>query len=173
MALLTSSAIFSTSLFSSHTYVHASVTTQIALPSGYTAKKVIQADQNKQTAINHLKSISRRGMLDNKFSDTDNADQREVDVIKMNSSDQRQIAKYALAVINSARRQLHRPAWKYSDPAMHFAQRVAKHYYLDNASIYDPDHDVHAILLAAKKSGLNSNLGQVYEDEAGLPTNNL
>lgn len=59
--------------------------------------------------------------------------------------------------------------WTYRTGALHFADRVAVNYNKDGASCWDLDHDVRGIERAAKASGLNHTVGQVYEDEAGLP----
>lgn len=151
------------------THVLAAVQTKIALPSGYTADKVTVASTGDKKAISDLASISKQGMTNNKFYDTDNSDDREVDVIHMSEKDKDEMAKYTVKVINSARKQLNKPAWKYTPAAMHFAQRVAYLYYLHDTSIMSSDHDRPAIRTAAAMSGLNSNVGQVYEDESGLP----
>lgn len=150
--------------------VQAAVTKHVDLPYGYTKTVVSKAAKGDKYAIHYLAPISRSGMVNNQFSDTNSSDERMIDPVNLTKKDQTEITKYALSVINSARKQMNQPDWKYSKAAMNFARRVAKNYYQDGASIMDDDHDVHAILKAARQSGLNSKLGQVYEDEAGLPS---
>lgn len=150
--------------------VQAAVTKHVDLPYGYTKTIVSKAANGNKYAIHYLAPISRNGMVNNQFTDTNHSDERMIDPVNLTKKDQTEIAKYALSVINSARKQMHQPNWKYSKAAMNFARRVANNYYHDGASIMDDDHDVHAIVKAARQSGLNSKLGQVYEDEAGLPS---
>ena len=97
------------------------------------------------------------------------SDNTLVNVTKLTNSQKVELSKYTLSLINSARSQLGKKTWTYRSGALRFADRVANQYYTHNKSCWDPDHYVAGILRAAKASGLNSNAGQVYEDEAGLP----
>lgn len=149
--------------------IQASVTTKIKLPKGYTVSRIARAGRGNKRQIRILRKISCRGMKINKFEDTNSRDQRTVTPVKLNKHDQREISKYALAVINSARRQTRRSPWRYSAAAQHFANSVAYYYHKRGTSDWDSGHDLTAILRAASLSGLKTSYGQVYEDEAGLP----
>ena len=83
-------------------------------------------------------------MKENTNSDA-GSDNTLVNVTKLTASQQKELSQYTLSLINSARHQLGKQGWTYRRGALHFANRVAK------------------------ASGLNSKVGQVYEDEAGLP----
>lgn len=148
-------------------------TTYIKLPKskGYTKSNVLKANTGKLrgSAKRALVKGSMAGMEENTFSDYDSADDKTVTVTHLTSSEKKEISKYALAVINSARRQMGKRSWSYSSRALRFADVVAKCYNQDGASISDADHDVRGIERAARICGLNSRVGQVYEDEAGLP----
>ena len=152
--------------------VQAAVTSSITLPksAGYTKNNILNENQRTITKTNHNKLIkgSMIGMKENKFVDTDASDNRTVDVLNLSHTDQVEISKYILALINSARRQMGKKDWTYSDSALKFANRIAIEYSNNNKSCWDPDHYVAGIKHAAKISGL-STIGQVYEDESGLP----
>lgn len=152
--------------------VQASVTSSITLPKskGYTKSNVLKENLGTISKKNRKKLIkgSIAGMKENKFVDTDAADNRTVDVLNLSHSDQVEISKYTLSLINSARSQFGKKDWTYSDSALKFANRVADEYYKNDKSCWDPDHYVAGIKRAAKKSDL-STVGQVYEDESGLP----
>lgn len=152
----------------SHT-VLADYTTQIKLPHGYTQALVKRADDGDKKAIKRLAPISANGMKSNQFEDDDESDSRVVEPAHLSKADQKAMSLYALKVINSARKQMHKPNWYYTRRCNRFADSVAHYYYLDGASAWDEDHDVKAILKAAKQHGINNKLGQVYEDLAALP----
>lgn len=152
--------------------VQASVTSSVTLPKskGYTKSNVLKENLGTITKKNHQALIkgSIAGMKENKFVDTDASDNRTVNVLNLSHADQVEISKYSLDLINSARRQMGKKSWTYSESALKFANRVAKEYADNGKSCWDPDHYVAGIKRAAKKSGL-STIGQVYEDESGLP----
>ncbi|TSO26425.1 SEC10/PgrA surface exclusion domain-containing protein [Lactobacillus sp. LL6] len=152
--------------------VQAAVTSSITLPksAGYTKSNILRENEGTISKANRNKLIkgSIAGMKENKFIDTDTSDNRSVDVLHLSHSDQVEISKYTLSLINSARRQMGKRDWTYSDNALKFANRVALEYTNNNKSCWDPDHYVAGIKRAAKASGL-STIGQVYEDESGLP----
>ena len=112
-----------------------------------------------------LINASKKGMMENTNSDA-GSDNTLVNVTKLTNSQKVELSKYTLSLINSARSQLGKKPWTYRSGALRFADRVANQYYTHNKSCWDPDHYVAGILRAAKASGLNSNAGQVYEDEA-------
>lgn len=154
------------------TEVQASVTTKITLPKkqGYTKSNVLKANTGKLRSVkSKLVKGSMAGMKNNKFYDDNAADNRVVDVTKLSASDKAEISKYALAVINSARRQMGKKNWTYSKHAVRFADVVARNYNKDHMSVWSATHDVAGIKRAAKTCGLNHTAGQVYEDESGLP----
>ena len=97
------------------------------------------------------------------------SDDTLVNVTNLSHSQKVELSKYTLSLINSARHQLGKKPWTYKAGALHFADRVAEQYYSHNKSCWDADHYVPGIKRAAKASGLNSRVGQVYEDEAALP----
>ena len=150
----------------------ADCTTQIKLPHGYTKTLVKRADNGDKKAIKRLAPVSAKGMKSNQFEDDNESDNRVVKPAHLSKADQKAMSLYALKVINSVRKQMHKPNWYYTRRCNNFANSVAHYYYLDGASDWDEDHDVKAILKAAKKHGLNNRLGQVYEDMAGLPISN-
>ena len=139
------------------------------MPHGYTKALVKRADNGDKKAIKRLAPVSAKGMKSNQFEDDNESDNRVVKPAHLSKADQKAMSLYALQVINSVRKQMHKPNWYYTKRCNNFANSVAHYYYLDGASDWDEDHDVKAILKAAKKHGLNNRLGQVYEDMAGLP----
>lgn len=152
--------------------VQASATDTIHMPNGYTRARVLKANNGKLNGSNkkQLVKASMDGMKENKFSDDDTSDNnRIVTVTSLNKSQKVELSNYALDLINSARNQMGKSDWTYKKGALHFADRVAVNYNKDHASCWDADHDVNGIKRAAKASGLNHTVGQVYEDEAGLP----
>lgn len=142
--------------------------TTINVPKGYTISRVRKADDGTitQKEYTRLVKASINGMKDNDYTSND---QRIVRPGHLSSNDQRELTKFTLSTLNSFRRQLGKRPWKYDRRAQKFANRVAHYYYQDNASCWDSDHDLHAILKVARYSGLNTHIGQAYEDEAGLP----
>ncbi len=140
----------------------------ITLPSGYTKKAVIKWNQTGK-ASKALINASKKGMKENNYSDA-GSDNTLVNVTKLSHSQKVELSKYTLSLINSARYQLGKKSWTYKTGALHFADRVANQYYTHNRSCWDAGHYVPGIQRAAKASGLNSRVGQVYKDEAGLPT---
>ncbi len=139
----------------------------ITLPSGYTKDAVIKWNQTGK-ASKALVNASIKGMKENNDSDA-GSDNTLVNVTKLTDSQKVELSNYTLELINSARNQLGKQSWTYKRGALNFADRVANQYYSNNKSCWDPDHYVAGIERAAKASGLNSRVGQVYEDEAGLP----
>ena len=129
----------------------------ITLPPGYTKSAIIKWNQTGKAS----KAL-------NTYSDA-GSDNTLVNVTKLTNSQKVELSKYTLSLINSARNQLGKQSWTYKTGALHFADRVADQYYDHNRSCWDADHYVPGIERAAKASGLNSRVGQVYEDEAGLP----
>lgn len=107
-------------------------------------------------------------MIENTYSGA-GSDDTLVNVTNLSHSQKVELSKYTLSLINSARHQLGKKSWTYKAGALHFADRVAEQYYSHNKSCWDADHYVPGIKRAAKASGLNSRVGQVYEDEAALP----
>ena len=139
----------------------------ITLPSGYTKSAIIKWNQTGK-ASKALINASKKGMKENINSEAGN-DNSLVNVTKLTNSQKVELSEYTLSLINSARNQLGKQSWTYKTGALHFADRVANQYYDHNRSCWDADHYVPGIERAAKASGLNSRVGQVYEDEAGLP----
>lgn len=139
----------------------------ITLPTGYTKNSVIKWNQTRRVSKT-LINASKKGMKENNYSDA-GSDNTLVNVTKLSHSQKVELSRYALSLINSARHQLGKKSWTYKSGALHFADRVANQYYSHNKSCWDADHYVPGIERAAKASGLNSRIGQVYEDEAGLP----
>ena len=144
--------------------------TSITLPSGYTTKRIAQVDNNKISAKNKkaLINASIKGMKQNQFVGDDADKNVMVDVTKLSYNQKLEINRFALRLINSARKQAHKKPWTLNKSAMDFADRVAKQYHDNGRSVWDPDHYVAGITRAAVASGLK-NAGQVYEDESGLP----
>ena len=139
----------------------------ITLPSGYTKSAIIKWNQTGR-ASKALINASKKGMIENTYSGA-GSDDTLVNVTNLSHSQKVELSKYTLSLINSARHQLGKKSWTYKAGALHFADRVAEQYYSHNKSCWDADHYVPGIMRAAKASGLNSRVGQVYEDEAALP----
>lgn len=139
----------------------------IKLPSGYTKTAIIKWNTTGKASKALIKA-SKKGMKENHDSGA-GSDNTLVNVTKLTKSQQVEISKYTLSLINSARKQVGKKPWTYRKGALNFANRIATEYYKHNKSCWDADHYVPGILRAAKASGLNSKVGQVYEDEAGLP----
>lgn len=119
-----------------------------------------------------LKKASKHDMIENIYHDENTHDQQTtIDTSKLNHQEQKELSLFTLKTINSARKQMHKKQWRYSNRALHFANDIAKEYYQHNHSVWDSDHYYAGIARAAKKHGLNSHLGNVYEDESGLPIN--
>lgn len=160
--------IMSIALFNVNTKVTHAAT--ITLPQGYTVKRIERASYHLTPSLSRtLAKISCNGWKHNNYKASRYDNSRIVNVNKLTASEKSELAHFSLNTINNARRQFNHKPWHYSKAAMHFADRVARNYYQDGTSCWDPDHDVKAITKAAKVSGLNYRLGQVYEDEAALP----
>lgn len=97
-------------------------------------------------------------------------DRRVIDMKHLSGKDRRELAHFAVDVINSARSAMNSKEWTYTSNAERFAMDTAKYYTQDGAGNSDDDHDVHAILKAARKNGLRTDKGQIYEDESGFIT---
>ena len=148
--------------------VHAAT---LSIPKGYTCSRVLKAHEHRisKKEYNKLVSASIRGMKYSNYHDTSVRDQNLiVTPTRLTKNQNKEISKFALSTINSARKQLHRRKWTYDSRVEKMAKNVARYYYNDNASCWDPNHDYHAINLAAKHAGLRTG-GNMYEDEAGLP----
>lgn len=139
----------------------------IKLPQGYTKSAIIKWNQTGRYN-QKLVNASIKGMVQNTDAQAGN-NTREVNVTHLTKRERTELAKYALSTINSARKQMGKKKWTYKPAAQHFAEKVAKEYYLHGKSNWDQKHYLAGIKRAAKRSGLNNKLGQVYEDEAGLP----
>lgn len=143
-----------------------------AKKAGYTKSRVLKANQGRLSGNNKKKLIkgSMAGMKSNNWTDTDASDRSKiVNVTNLKWSDKVELSKFTMNLINSARKSMGKKNWTYKKGAVKFADRTASEYYNNNRSCWDSDHYVAGIKRAAKKSGLNSTAGQVYEDEAGLP----
>lgn len=150
----------------------ATINMSAAKKAGYTKSRVLKANQGRMSGSDKNKLIkgSMAGMKQNKWMDTDPSDRtRIVIVTNLSWNDKIELSHFTMGLINSARRQMGKKAWTYKKGALKFADRTAKQYYDNNRSCWDSDHYVPGIERAAKQSGLNSTVGQVYEDEAGLP----
>ena len=153
--------------------VYAASEANLTLPQtkGYTKSRVLKENLGTISSKDKQKLIkgSIAGMKENTYEDTDPADARTVDVTNLSHDDQVEISKFTLELINQVRNQFGKKNWTYSESSLKFANRIAKEYYDHDHSCWDSDHYVAGIERAAKASGLNSTVGQVYEDEAGLP----
>ncbi|MBD5429287.1 SEC10/PgrA surface exclusion domain-containing protein [Lactobacillus sp.] len=152
------------------TIVKAATNSSITLPKGYTAKRILQVNNNKISKKNKaaLIAASKTGIKTNTFYGDESDKNKIVDVTNLTQSQKLEINRYALKLINSARSKMGKKPWILNKSAMQFADRVAKEYHDNNKSVWDPDHYVAGITRAAVASGLK-NAGQVYEDESGLP----
>lgn len=117
-----------------------------------------------------LKKASRNGMINNQYTDANSNDKTQIiDMQHLSHADEVKLSKFALNTINSARKQMGKKNWYYSNRALHFANDIAKQYYANNRSVWDRTHYYAGINRAAKKHGLNNHYGNIYEDESGLP----
>lgn len=166
----TQSSVINSNLHISPVKSTQNTTSSITLPKGYTAKRILAVNNNKISKKNKkaLIKASKKGMKENVFHSNENEKGEMVDVTNLTYSQKIEINKYALSLINSARKQMNKKPWVLNKSAIKFADRVAKEYYNNNKSVWDPDHYVAGITRAAVASGLK-NAGQVYEDETGLP----
>nr|WP_201738278.1 SEC10/PgrA surface exclusion domain-containing protein [Lactobacillus sp. HT06-2] len=158
----------------SNTTTNTAYAASIVLPKGkgYTKARVLKANSGRMSHSDKSKLIkgSMAGMKENNYTDTNPSDVgRTVNVTKLSQSDKVMLSHFAMDLINQARHQMSKKSWTYKKGALKFADRTAKQYYSHNRSVWDSDHYIAGIKRAAKQSGLNSTVGQVYEDEAGLP----
>lgn len=150
----------------------ATISMSSAKKAGYSKSRVLKANKGRlsQSDKNKLIKGSMVGMKSNNWIDTDASDRAKiVNVTNLSWSDKVELSHFTMNLINSARRQMGKKNWTYRKGALKFADRTAAQYYNNNRSCWDSDHYVAGIQRAAKQSGLNSSVGQVYEDEAGLP----
>lgn len=171
LSLLCSTSFSVAGLFTGQR-VSAAITKTIYLPQkeGYTKANLVKEYYGRisRPQKRRLISASIVGMTKNHFQDTDPEDQCVINLSHLSTQQRKSLAEYTLLLINSARRQIGRKPWRYSKRAMNFAQLVGRNYNQDHMSCWSKDHDVPGILRAAKKEGLDSHEGQVYEDEAGF-----
>lgn len=139
----------------------------IKLPAGYTKNAVLKWNQTGK-ASRALIEASKKGMKEDHDSDA-GSDNTMVNVTKLTAAQQKELSVYTLSLINSARQQVGQKKWTYNKATLNFANRVANEYYKNGKSCWDKDHYVAGITRAARVSGLNYKVGQVYEDEAALP----
>lgn len=139
---------------------------------GYTRENLANW-HNSYDAEQQLKRASIVGMSYNDSHSEGNRrinkhDRRVLDMKHLSGKNRRELAHFAIRIINSAREAMGMPDWTYTSNAERFAMDTAKYYTQDGAGNDDADHDVHAILKAARKNGLRTDLGQAYEDESGF-----
>ena len=167
--LLVSLLLFA-SLFSKLIFAQKVQAVNFDLPSSFTKKNLIKWKFHRNSKITtKLKNASLQGIYQNKYIDDNPADQRTIDLKHLNKQDKQMLSKFSLALINQGRDQIGSAKWIYNKHAQKFADRVAKQYTTHQRSIYDATHYLAGIKRAAKQSGLNDKIGQVYEDEAGFP----
>lgn len=141
---------------------------------GYTRENLANW-HNSYDAEQQLKRASIVGMSYNDSHSEGNRrinkhDRRVLDMKHLSGKNRRELAHFAIRIINSAREAMGMPDWTYTSNAERFAMDTAKYYTQDGAGNGDDDHDVHAILKAARKNGLRTDKGQIYEDECGFIT---
>ena len=141
---------------------------------GYTRENLANW-HNSYDAEQQLRRASIVGMSYNDSHSEGNRhinkhDRRVLDMKHLSGKNRRELAHFAIRIINSAREAMGMPDWTYTSNAERFAMDTAKYYTQDGAGNGDDDHDVHAILKAARKNGLRTDKGQIYEDECGFIT---
>ena len=146
------------------------VSSKIKLPAGYTRKELLKAYLGKANA--KFIKASMKGMQDNNFSRTSAAEKvkdnkRKVNPAKLTASQRKELAKYALKLINGPRKQLKLKPWVYSKGTEKLAIDIASEYQKNGRSIRDGQHYVPGIIKACKKNGLNLDDNYV-EDMAGF-----
>lgn len=149
-------------------------TTKITIPKGYSKNLIIKSHYHtiSKNQKKKLQKLASRGIHQNdNFKGTEREKNLQIDTKHLTTSQKNELTKYSLDVINSIRKQYHDKKWKKTKAAQKFADLIASNYTKNNTSCWDPDHDVYAIEKAAYKCGLNSTIGQVYEDMGGLAIN--
>lgn len=143
---------------------------RIVLPAGYTKTRLLAAYQGRPSAA--FVKASMTGMKKNRFRYSESArdDRTYLDPANLTSAQARQLAAFSLRVINGARRQLHLPAWQYSEGTQQLAQDIAHEYTEHGRGIQNGEHYVAGIVRACQKNGLNLNDNYV-EDMAGFHEN--
>lgn len=145
----------------------------IKLPKGYTRAALLKAYQGKPSQ-NFIKA-SIKGMNDNNFSRTKTAEskkdnQTKINPAKLTVNQRKELAKFSLRLINSARKDLKLKPWVYNSQVEKLAQDIATEYNSNGRGIEDGDHYVAGIVRACKRNGLNLDDNYV-EDMAGFAHN--
>ena len=113
-----------------------------------------------------------KGMQTNNFSwiataESAKDNKTKVNLAKLTAGQRKELAQYALRLINGARKQLGLKPWIYSSGTEKLAVDIAKEYQSHGRSIKDGDHYVAGIVRACKKNGLNL-YDNYVEDMAGF-----
>ena len=108
-----------------------------------------------QKMTNQLRQMGVQGMMDNPDLDS-SKDNRPINLNNITQAQQKELSLYAIDVINSVRQQVGVAPLYYDDKVQSLANDIAKYYLQDGASIWDSNHDFHAIVKAAKAHGIPS-----------------
>lgn len=109
-------------------------------------------------------------MNNNGFDDDNSEDQRTIDLRHLSSSDYCELNNYAIALINSVRRQQQLTQWGTNDAIQRVAKTDARYYERDGEGDQNIDgHDTRAVNDAARVNGIHTDYGyNDYEDYTGL-----
>lgn len=135
---------------------------KIVIPDMEKYKKAYADYQTTHELTQDDKDYMDAARAQNKYVASDVDKKEMVDVNNISDDQIKDISLFAVNLLNQLRKQFGWEADAVSAGAIQFAKDVAKGYLNDH---FDGDgHDVDAITAAAKKNGLVSNQGQVYED---------
>ncbi|GAA3627537.1 hypothetical protein GCM10022297_02580 [Lactobacillus hamsteri] len=163
----------SSNLFNPQTVQAASkkyVKAKMKLPKGYTRSALLKAYQGKPSA-SFIKA-SMKGMKDNDFSrikagESARDNKTKININKLTAKQKKELANFALKMINEARADLKLKPWKYSSGVQTLANDIAKEYTQNKRGINNGSHYVPGIVRACQKNGLNLEDNYV-EDMAGF-----
>lgn len=153
------------------------VKAKMKLPKGYTRSALLKAYKGKPSA-SFIKA-SMKGMKDNNFSrikagESARDDKTKIDINKLTAKQKKELANFALKMINEARADLKLKPWKYSSGTQILANDIANEYTKNKRGINNGSHYVAGIVRACQKNGLNLDDNYV-EDMAGFvsPTSKM
>lgn len=136
----------------------------IILPDAYTIENLVKGQDDPGW---FYKKAGKEGLKINNFTPESKADNVKVDPSHLTADQQKELSLYAMRLINDVRTKLGVVPYRYTQKAQDLANDVAKEYKKDNFSmgVYSDNidsaeevysnHDVPALIRAAKKYGLN------------------
>lgn len=138
----------------------------IKLPVNYTLSELKISDVSP---TNNMIIAAYNGKNSNHFISESNKDDQEIiDYYHLTSKQKQKISRFALKLINEARKQVKRPKWKYTNSAQKLADDIATKYQQDERGAQDYEHYESGIAEVAAKYGYNSNGKNEFEDMYGI-----